>query len=140
MTRIDLRTTGCQEIVIAGENDVSTAYEAAAGLARSLGFSVTDLTCIATAVTELARNILRYATNGTIVVSPVSSAGRVGIRIIASDNGPGINDLDEILSGNYRSASGLGLGLLGTKNLLDLFRVDTAPGEGTTVMGVKYVR
>ena len=71
--------------------------------------------------------------------APVSG-GRVGVEIVARDEGPGIEDLDQVMSGRYRSRRGLGLGLRGTKRLMDEFRVDTEPGEGTTVLVRKYRR
>jgi serine/threonine-protein kinase RsbT len=128
------------EIAVVAEKDVPVAYETAVSLARTLGFSRADTTCVATVVTELARNILSYATTGKIILSGVIRADRAGIKITAVDSGPGISDLETILSGNYKSASGLGLGLLGAKNLLDDFQVDTAPGSGTTITGIKYGR
>lgn len=133
-------TPGEEAVAITDEKDVSIACDAAARMARTLGFSSTDTTSVATAVTELARNILRYATIGKIILTSVTGAGRVGIKITAVDSGPGISDLENILSGNYQSASGLGLGLLGAKRLLDDFHVDTTAGSGTTVTGVKYGR
>jgi len=132
--------TGEVEIAVSVEKDVAVAYETAVGMARILGFSAADTTCVGTVVTELARNILSYATCGKIILAGVTRNNQAGVKITAVDSGPGICDLEAILSGRYKSASGLGLGLLGAKKLLEDFRVDTAPGAGTTITGIKYGR
>ena len=126
--------------MIACENDIATAREAAMKMAQRMGFSLTHSTSIATAVSELARNILHYANDGRILLSSVNDGEKEGMKIHAVDSGPGIANIDEVLSGDFVSKTGMGLGLLGTKRLLDEFMVDTAPGMGTKVTGIKYGR
>jgi serine/threonine-protein kinase RsbT len=125
---------------IVTENDIAFCRDSALRMAQSMGFGLTDSTALATVVSELARNILHYAETGKIIISFTASVKGKGIKIEAVDFGPGISNLDEILSGSYRSRSGMGLGLIGSKRLLDHFHVETSPGLGTKVVGIKYVR
>lgn len=107
-------------------------------MADAAGFSIPDAVKIATVVSELARNIVVYAQKGRVEFE-VFRTPRVGIEIVAFDDGPGIADVAHILSGKYRSRTGMGLGLLGSKRLVDEFTVDSAPGKGTRVVARKYV-
>ena len=88
---------------------------------------------------ELARNIFHYAKTGTISLKKLG-APRPGLEIVAIDQGPGIRDVKHVMSGSYRSTTGMGKGLLGARRLVDVFEIDTAPGRGTRVMLRKYVR
>ena len=106
-------------------------------MAAELGFGTTDQALIATAVSELARNIIRYAGAGKVRLEKVSSGRRVGITVTASDHGPGIADLDQAMKDGFSSSGGLGLGLPGTRRLMDEFRVETGH-EGTRVTTTKY--
>ncbi len=125
------------EIEIIEERHIVDARTRARVMATSLGFSRTEQVKIATAVSELARNIYHYAGPGKIILEVVSEP-RAGLRIEAIDKGPGIADLDRILAGRFRSRTGLGLGLRGCKNLLDEFAVDTGPERGTHIRTCKY--
>ena len=125
-------------IAIDTEHDVVLARGEAKKIAQDVGFDATDTVKIATVVSELARNIVLYAKNGRIEVERLG-APQVGIAIVASDNGPGIVNLDQVLSGKYRSKSGMGLGLLGSKRLVDEFNVESIPGRGTKVSVRKYL-
>lgn len=107
-------------------------------LADSLGFAIPDAVKIATVVSELARNIVAYAGKGTITLEVVAEP-RVGIRISARDDGPGIADVAHILSGKYKSRTGMGLGIVGSKRLVDRFEIDSGPGRGTTIVAVKFM-
>ncbi len=126
-------------VVIKVEDDIVTARRTARTMAVKLGFNEADQSRIATAVSELARNIHRYAGDGTIQLFPLPSPG-TGIRVIAKDNGPGIPDLSLILAGGYKSKTGLGLGILGCKRLADDFTIDTGPYRGTEIKITKYLR
>jgi len=141
---LDQCTGGAQNkderMPITTENDISVARDAAMRMAQECKFTLADSTSMATAVSELARNILHYAMEGTIVLSRVSESGRNGIKVTAVDSGPGIENIDEILSGGYTSKTGMGLGLLGTKRLMDQFQVDSTAGNGTKVTAIKYGR
>lgn len=125
-----------EHIGIDREDDIVTARNRARFMAEDLGFSKTDQIKIATAVSELARNIFKYAGNGLIVLDPQPQP-LDGIKIVAQDHGRGIPNLNEIMSGGYRSKTGLGLGILGCKRLMDEFNIETAPGKGTKITLVK---
>lgn len=92
---------------------------------------------VTTVVSELGRNILQYAQKGTIKIE-ILAKDKPGVRVIASDNGPGIKNVQEVLSGAYHSSTGLGLGLVGSKRIMDEFDVVSKVGKGTTVTATKY--
>lgn len=115
------------------EDDVVTARNFGRDVCQRLGFSLTIQIQVATAISELARNIIQYAGHGVITIAVVGEERR-GIEIVARDEGPGIADLETVLSGSYHSRTGMGIGLLGTKRLMDEFEVRTAPGAGTEVV------
>ncbi|MFL5836473.1 MAG: anti-sigma regulatory factor [Solirubrobacteraceae bacterium] len=127
-----------RRITIRSDDDVVAARREARELAASLGFEPTDLTLLATAISEVARNITAYAGEGEIVVSVQNSGGRLGVRVVARDAGPGIDDVDLALRDGYSTGDGLGLGLPGARRLVDEFAIDTAPGRGTVVTMVKW--
>ena len=124
---------------IASAADIVTARERGRALAGSLGFSGSDLTVIATIISELARNIIEYAASGTIVLAPVDRSGRRGMAIEARDEGPGIEDLESAISGGCASGSAPGLGLSGVRRMVDEFEVASQPGQGTTVKVRKWL-
>ena len=109
-------------------------------MAVQLGFSPGSATLIATAISELARNILLYARRGEVTMRMLESNGSRGIAVEARDEGPGIPQPQRALEDGFSTSGRLGLGLPGVKRLMDDFRLDTAPGRGTTVMVRKWVR
>lgn len=113
------------------EDDIARARIEARELATKLGFSVVGRTRLVTAVSELARNIVLYANEGQIELTPV--AVPPGLAVVARDRGPGIPNIEQIMSGNYKSQLGMGLGLRGVKQIADRFDIQTAAGQGTTV-------
>ena len=128
-------------IAIESDADVVTARQRARELAGELELSSTDQTLLATAISEIARNITTYAQRGEVLIELVrDSSGRRGVRVIARDEGPGIDDLERALTDGYTTGGGLGLGLPGARRLVDEFDIQTAPGEGTTVTLVKWTR
>jgi serine/threonine-protein kinase RsbT len=130
-------------VAIRTDADVVTARQEARTMGAGLGFSSTDLTLLATAISEVARNITTYATRGEVLLSIVRDAGpptREGIRVVARDQGPGIADLDLAMQDGYTSGGGLGLGLPGARRLVDEFDIDTAVGQGTTITVTKWCR
>jgi serine/threonine-protein kinase RsbT len=133
-----------EEIIqVAGEEGIVTARQRAREYVRERGFSLLDQSRIATAVSELTRNIVRYATDGQgdVLIRELPADGvRVGIEIIVRDDGPGIEDLALAMRDGYSSGPGLGLGLPGTRRLVDEMEVDTGPGHGTTVTIRKWRR
>ena len=118
-------------ILIRGEDDVVRARNLARELASSLGFVSARRTRLVTAVSELARNIVLHATHGQIELTSVPSAA--GMAIVATDHGPGIANLEQILLGEIEGRSSAGIGLREMKRLADRFEIQTAPGQGTTV-------
>lgn len=127
------------DISIKVEGDIVRARGAGRDMCRDLGLSEINQVKVATAISELARNIFHYAQTGNITLRRLTSP-RVGIEVVATDNGPGIPDLKLVLSGSYKSKTGMGKGLLGARRLVDFFEVDTGPGRGTRVTLRKFVR
>jgi serine/threonine-protein kinase RsbT len=127
-------------VPIAADEDVVNARQRARALGEELGFGSTDLTLLATAISEVARNITAYAQQGEIVLRVVHRGGRDGIEVVARDDGPGISDVELALQDGYTTGNGLGLGLPGARRLVDEFDIRTAPDAGTTVTLVKWSR
>ncbi len=131
-------------ILIAVEDDIVAARGAAREAAKVLGFGVVDQSRIATAVSELARNIVRYATDGrgAVVVRALAGGGGhgAGIEIVVHDEGPGISDIEQAMAEGFTSGAGMGLGLPGTKRLMDEMVLDSVLGRGTTVTIRKWRR
>jgi serine/threonine-protein kinase RsbT len=129
-----------ERIAIESDADVVVARQRARALAAELELSTTDQTLLATAISEVARNITTYAKRGEVVLSIINDGGREGIRVVARDDGPGIDDIELALQDGYTSGGGLGLGLPGARRLVDEFDIESAPSAGTTVTLVKWSR
>jgi len=127
-------------IAIDREADIVAARRAGRDLAARLGFSAADQTLIASAITELARNIVVYARHGEIVVCRVDEHRRVGMRVVARDRGPGIENLALALRDGYSTRHSLGLGLPGARRLMDELEIESEVGKGTVVTLKKWVR
>ena len=128
-------------IPIESDADVVTARQQARAMASELELSSTDQTLLATAISEVARNITAYATRGELLLGVIKDDnGRRGIRVIARDEGPGIENLELALQDGYTSGTGLGLGLPGARRLVHHFEIETAPGQGTKVTLVMWER
>src|SRR5947199_10736667 len=106
-----------EHYAIVGEPDIVLSRQRAREMARRLGFGMVDQSRIATAVSELARNVVRYATDGrgAVAIRSVSSERGTGVEIVVADDGPGIADIDEAMRAGFTSGSGLGIGLPGTR-------------------------
>jgi serine/threonine-protein kinase RsbT len=117
--------------------DVAKTILHARRISEDLGFEFTDQSRVATAASELARNILKYAGRGHITIMPAEYDGRTGIEILAEDRGPGIEDVEQAMKDRYSSGGTLGLGLPGVRRLMDVFKIESAPGQGTRVMALK---
>jgi serine/threonine-protein kinase RsbT len=128
------------QVPIRSDADIVAVRQRARQLAKELGFSTSELTMIATALSELARNIVEYARQGEITLSRINQGSHRGLIIIARDRGPGIADIERALQDGYSSGKGLGLGLPGTKRLMDEFEIVSGLGQGTTVRVAKWVR
>jgi serine/threonine-protein kinase RsbT len=107
-------------------------------MAQKLGFSLPDATKIAVVISELARNITLYTEGGTITLIPYTGE-RKGIKIIAQDKGPGIEDVERVLAGGYTTSKGLGMGISGSKKIMDEFEIQTVVGGGTTIKTTKWL-
>jgi serine/threonine-protein kinase RsbT len=126
-------------LVIGDANDLVAARQHGRGLALGLGFSAGESTLVATAISELARNIVLYAKSGTIEMGPVRSSGHTGLVIVARDRGPGIPDTQRALIGGYSTSGGLGLGLSGVGKIVDELNIRSEAGKGTTVTAKKWL-
>jgi serine/threonine-protein kinase RsbT len=124
-----------QDIVVAirSDADIVSARQQGRSLATAIGFSATEATLIATAISELARNIVMYAGQGEVIIRSVEISHRKGIVIVARDDGPGIRSIEDVLRDGYSTSGGLGLGLPGVKRLMDDFAIDSELGQGTMV-------
>lgn len=127
------------QVPIRSDQDIVTARQKGRGLAAELDFSAGDAALIALAIGELARNIVTYAKNGEIRLKIITGgAARRGIRVIAHDDGPGIEDVDQALRDGFSTSGGLGLGLPGVRRLFDEFQIESAQNHGTTVTITKW--
>ena len=122
------------------DTDVVAARQKGRELATELGFVSTDSTLLATAISELARNIIRYAKKGEILIASVQSGDRVGITVVARDNGPGIANISLAMQDGFSTSGGLGLGLPGVKRLMDEFHLVSDVNKGTRVTIKKWKR
>ncbi|MGA9761883.1 MAG: anti-sigma regulatory factor [Gaiellaceae bacterium] len=127
-----------REIRIDDESDILVARSFARDIGAMAGFDDVDLTLISTAVSELARNILDYARRGEVRLRLLDDGGRRGIAIVASDEGPGIPDIEAAMQDGFSTGGGLGLGLPGTRRLTDEFEISSGP-DGTVVEARKWV-
>jgi anti-sigma regulatory factor (Ser/Thr protein kinase) len=125
-------------VPIASEADMIPARAEGRALADRLGFSRSEGTLIATAISEIARNIVVHAGRGEIVLCPRFEDDRRGLVVIAQDAGPGIPDIRAALEDGYASRNGLGLGLPGARRLMDEFQIASEMGKGTTVTMAKW--
>jgi serine/threonine-protein kinase RsbT len=127
-------------VPVASDNDLVVARREGRALAERLGLSTSEATLVATAISELARNIVSYAGRGEIHISLVQLGARPGITIIARDQGPGIPDIDAAVRVGYSTSGGLGLGLPGVRRIMDEFHIASERGRGTTITITKWKR
>jgi serine/threonine-protein kinase RsbT len=127
-------------VEIASDVDVLAARRRGRELAIEAGFDDTSKTLIATAISELGRNIVTYAGAGRIDVLVVERDGQRGLMVVAADAGPGILDVERAMQDGYSTSGGLGIGLPGSKRLMDEFAISSTEGQGTTVTVTKWVR
>lgn len=127
-----------ERIAIVSETDIVTARRRGRELAAEGGFDGSDLTIIATAISELARNIVAYARTGEMTLRVVRSGDRCGLLVVARDEGPGIDDLALVMQDGFSTGRSLGLGLPGAKRLMDEFDIVSELGQGTTVTMTKW--
>jgi signal transduction histidine kinase len=137
----DIVSTKLGDVYVRRESDIVKVRERVRRLAREVGFDSTTQIKITTAVSEVTRNIYEYAQSGIISLALCERGADVGLMVTARDDGPGIDEttLRAIMRGSYQSTSGLGVGLSGTRKLMDEFDIQTASGEGTRVSIVKWL-
>ena len=127
-------------ITIQSDLDIVAARMAARDMAKTMGFGAIDQARIATAISELARNIYLYAGEGTVTVSEVQQGVRKGLEVICEDTGPGIEDINTVMQDGYTTSKGMGMGLPGARRLMDDFEVISIIGEGTKITCRKWKR
>jgi serine/threonine-protein kinase RsbT len=125
-------------VAINSDQDIVSARQKGRVMATELGFSTGDATLIATAISELARNIVSYARKGQITLKMVNGLNRQGISVTATDDGPGISDIRQALRDGFSTSGSLGLGLPGVRRLMDEFEITSQPGRGTIVAVKKW--
>lgn len=127
-------------VPVASDIDIVSARQQGRALAMQLGFSSSDATMVATAISELARNIVLYAKRGEIVLAAVVNSEHRGLAITAYDNGDGIADIRQALQDGYSTSGRMGVGLPGVKRLMDEFEISSTVGKGTVVSVKKWGR
>jgi serine/threonine-protein kinase RsbT len=125
-------------VPIRSEADIVSARQSGRRMAAELGFSASQLTMIATAISELARNVVNYAGSGEVLLELRESGSRRGILVVARDEGPGIPDIEAAMQDGFSTGRSLGLGLPGARRLMDEFDIVSTVGEGTTVTATKW--
>jgi len=126
------------KVPINSERDIVVARQKGRAMATDLGFSLGDATLIATAISELARNIISYAREGMIAMNVIYDSRRQGLLIVASDEGPGIADIPRAMRDGFSTSGSLGIGLPGVRRLMDEFELASQPGAGTIVTVTKW--
>src|SRR2546422_357782 len=137
-------------VIVDQSEDLLAAHRVADDVPRQLrdrggddgqcGFPSTDLAVVATAISELARNIVRYAVRGEVILRLIDDNGRRGVEVVATDDGPGIPDITLAMQDGYSTSGSLGLGLPGVRRLMDEFEITSDFGKGTTVTARKWER
>nr|WP_329209751.1 ATP-binding protein [Streptomyces sp. NBC_01708] len=120
------------------EEDLLAARHAVRAATLALGFGIVDQTRIVTAASELVRNAYIHGGGGTLTLTLLDRPGARGLRLVISDEGPGIQDVQQALTDGYTTGAGLGHGLGGARRLMDDFGIDSAPGRGTTVTATRW--
>ncbi len=128
------------EVHIVDESHIVTIRKTIREVATQFGFGLTDVTRIVTAGSELARNVFHYAGKGKMHWSVLESADRIGIQLVFEDHGPGIANIEQALEPGFSTSGGLGMGLPGTRRLMDEMEIQSQVGSGTTVTVRKWRR
>ena len=127
-----------KKVEIQDERDIIVARSAGRDMARDLGFGSADQTRLATAISELTRNIIRYAGKGTCTISDLSNERDLIIHVVVEDSGPGIDDIEQAMEFGFSTNKGLGAGLPGTKRLVSSFEIESVPGR--TVVTIELTK
>jgi serine/threonine-protein kinase RsbT len=127
-------------VEILTEWDIVAARQLGRNVAKELGFGRVDQARITSVISELARNIYLYAGQGEIIIEILNEQGKTGLKVTATDNGPGIQNIRRVMENGFSSSGGLGAGLPGVKRLVDHFDISSSMGEGTNIQVVKWLR
>jgi serine/threonine-protein kinase RsbT len=133
-----VKILSAERIRICEESDIILARQRAAQLAKKIGMGLVDQTKIATATSELARNIVRYANPGEVLIEEVDNGISMGLQLTFKDRGPGIPDVSLAMRDGYSTAKGMGLGLSGSKRLVNEFEINSEVGVGTIIVLKKW--
>lgn len=133
-----MRVLSAERVAILDESHIVLARQRAGQMARKAGMGLLDQTKVATATSELARNIVRYARTGEVLIEHVESYDRMGVQITFRDQGPGIKDVDAALRDGFTTGGGLGLGLSGARRLVNEFEITSEVGVGTVIVIKKW--
>jgi serine/threonine-protein kinase RsbT len=125
-------------VPVSSDIDLVTARREGRVMAEQVGFSAGESTLVATAISELARNIVKYAGSGEIHICLINDGSKRGITIVARDQGPGIADIKLAVQAGYSTSGGLGLGLPGVRRIMDEFDISSEPDRGTTITVTKW--
>ena len=131
-------TARTDRIAVRGQHDIVNVRQVVRGWCLTIGMGLVDLTKMVTAASEIARNTVEYGGGGTLQLEELRDGLRHGLRLVFEDNGPGIPDIDRAMTDGYTSGTGMGLGLGGTKRLVDEFDISSTPGVGTRVSITKW--
>jgi serine/threonine-protein kinase RsbT len=127
------------QVRICNSADIVAARQQGRALASQAGFSHSNLTIIATAISEVARNIVEYAKEGVVSITLITDSTKRGVEIVAADNGPGIADVTTVMRDGFSTGKGLGIGLPGARRLMDEFAIASTVGNGTVITMKKWV-
>ena len=127
-----------ETLPLKNSNDVVLARQKVRQWATELRFTLVDQTKLVTAASELARNALDHGKGGSMTIEQVGAGGRVGLKLIFEDQGPGIPDVELALKDGFTTGSGMGLGLGGSKRLVNEFSIESAPGKGTRITVIRW--
>jgi serine/threonine-protein kinase RsbT len=134
------RVLNREELPVVTEADVVTVRRRAQAIAHDRGLGTFAVAAITTAASELARNVITHGRGGACTLEALSRDGKNGVRMTFRDQGPGIADVPRVLAGGYSTAKSLGLGLSGSRRLVDEFAIDSVAGKGTVVTVIKWSR
>ena len=137
---MSIRVLSAREMPVASEDDIVLVRRFVRSLAQEHGFDAFAVAAVTTAASELARNALTHGKGGRATLEVLLDGTRAGLRMRFIDEGPGIRELDRALAGGYSTGNSLGLGLSGSRRLVDEFHIETLPNDGTTVTVTKWAR
>lgn len=133
-----MKILSTEVVPVQEERHIVTARSRVTALAKKIGLGLVDQTKVTTAASELTRNIVKYAKKGDVRIEEIEDNGRAGIRVIFTDQGPGIPDVGAAMTEGFTTGKGLGLGLPGSKRLVNEFEINSVPGSGTVVTIIKW--